>query len=471
VNIAGVTLWGACTAQTVIDCDDFTAFDGAIRVWGNGNTIRNLTITGRRPGVWVEGAGRIARVQDVIIEGVEYMGMVSTLAGRLTAERVLVRDIQPNENDHLRGYGLVVDAGGFAQIEDSVFLRNLELGIVVERADVIISDTVIHDTLSRIGTTLLGRGINIQNESTVELSRTVVSDYYDVGIGISESTGTLEDVVIRDFVGTGTIPGQGMGLQIVDTTDVFVDRVGVFGTRSIAILVANATVSLTDLVVRDTDARLEDLWYGMGLLVWDGATATVTRAVFERNRDHGVIIDGATVDITDLVVRDTRERVADDEWGRGLTVQSGATVTLLRGLVESNLELGVNAWNLGTTLTARHLTITDTRVCTCDATTCPGLGGGVGLGAYAEAHIELTDFIIEHSALAGAQLADGSLPGETGGTIALHDGEISNNPIGVNIQTADFDVNALQDNVLYIDNDRNLDTEFLPVPGMGDVSM
>jgi hypothetical protein len=79
------------------------------------------------------------------------------------------------------------------------------------------------------------------------------------------------------------------------------------------------------------------------------------------------------------------------------------------------------------------------------------------VGAYGSAAIELTGFVVARSALCGVQVA-------TGGTIDLHDGVIAENPIGANIQSADFDPRRLTTDVAYRDNDRNLDSNVLPVP-------
>jgi hypothetical protein len=55
----------------------------------------------------------------------------------------------------------------------------------------------------------------------------------------------------------------------------------------------------------------------------------------------------------------------------------------------------------------------------------------------------------------------------TGGTMDLHEGEVSNNPIGANVQTEGFDINRLMDRVVFRDNERDLDMTELPVPEMG----
>jgi len=49
------------------------------------------------------------------------------------------------------------------------------------------------------------------------------------------------------------------------------------------------------------------------------------------------------------------------------------------------------------------------------------------------------------------------------GVVDLHDGEVSSNPIGANVQTAGYDIARLNDNVIF-DNDDNFDMSALPIP-------
>jgi hypothetical protein len=63
--------------------------------------------------------------------------------------------------------------------------------------------------------------------------------------------------------------------------------------------------------------------------------------------------------------------------------------------------------------------------------------------------------------------ADGALCGVQvgrGGGLDLHEGEVSQNPFGANVQDADYEVDRLRDDVRYFDNEVLLDTSALPLP-------
>ena len=73
------------------------------------------------------------------------------------------------------------------------------------------------------------------------------------------------------------------------------------------------------------------------------------------------------------------------------------------------------------------------------------------------AQVELARFVVTGSVLCGVQVAEG-------GVMDLRDGEVTYNLIGANVQTADFDVNRLVDNVVYRNNERDFDSAFMPIP-------
>ncbi len=79
------------------------------------------------------------------------------------------------------------------------------------------------------------------------------------------------------------------------------------------------------------------------------------------------------------------------------------------------------------------------------------------MGAYEGGHVTLENFRLRAHALAGAQLA-------TGGAIDLSEGEVLDNPVGVNVQVDGYDVGRLTTGVIYRNNGVNLDSESLVVP-------
>jgi len=232
--------------------------------------------------------------------------------------------------------------------------------------------------------------------------------------------------------------------------------------------VDGASLSLSDVVVRDTDVNIEGL-YGRGIEVGRDGEATVVRALVVRNSEFGVGAAGedSSLGLQDVIVRGT-EANEYGEYGRALQAQDGVRVDVERGVFEANHEISLFVASPGTELLMSDVVVTGTEERECASTSCPDYPLGIGVGVYGGAHVEMTRFVVSHNVLCGVQLAHGAMYDherfEEGGSLDLQDGEISHNLIGVNIQSEGFDIDRLLDDVICRENTRNLDTDELPVP-------
>jgi hypothetical protein len=213
-----------------------------------------------------------------------------------------------------------------------------------------------------------------------------------------------------------------------------------------------------DLLVRDVQP-LAEAPLGRGISVEEGATLGAARVLVERASEIALFASSAAVTLTDVTLRDTRS-TAEGVFGRGLQVQLGAQVAAERLRVEAAREAGIVAAGAGTLARLRDVVVDGTLERECVTTTCPGLGGGIGLGAYLEGAAVLEAFSIRTSALVAVQIA-------RDGSIDLHEGTVRECPIGVNLQVPDYDVTRLTDRVAFVATGVALASDALPVPDVG----
>ena len=393
---------------------------------------------------------------------------------------VVIRDTQPQESDRMYGRGLVVSEGAQVDVNQAIFDYNREICIAAGYSSTILNltDVVIRDTQPQESDGMYGRGLEVSEGAQVEMNRALFDRNHDTGI-LAGHTGTilsLNDAVIRDTQPRESDKMYGEGLGALEGAQVEVIRVLFERNRNIGIVAAgNGTIlNLTDAVISDTQSRESDGMSGRGLSILKGAQVEVIRALFDRNRDFGIgaAHAGTILNLTDAIIRDTQSQESNGIFGRGLNVQEGAKVEVIRALFERNREYGIAAGHAGTDLKLYDVVVTETLERECAQTTCADHGAGTGIGSYGGALVEMERFVVSKNALCGLQLAHGAFINdegiliiyEQGGTIDLFDGLVSQSPIGVNIQTEEFDIYRLMDKVLYIDNDINLDTRNLPVP-------
>jgi len=121
-------------------------------------------------------------------------------------------------------------------------------------------------------------------------------------------------------VGGVALTGAGAGVLLSGSQAVVVDRLWVHHTGDNG-LDAEDGYGPTSLVVRDS--------------------------LVEHAHDHGIIVHGSDVTIESTVVRDTQPAPSDSRFGRGISVQVGASgdagrLTLRASLVERSYDIGLN---------------------------------------------------------------------------------------------------------------------------------
>jgi hypothetical protein len=173
----------------------------------------------------------------------------------------------------------------------------------------------------------------------------------------------LADVIARDIQPSPMSSNFGRALEVVTGSSATVARAAFESARHDAVLVVGSSVELSDVVVRGTRERASDLQFGRGLTVGALGDVRAERSVFEDNRDNGVIAEeGPSTAVLDgVVVRATREAGASFGAGRGVSVQRGATLALRRALVHDNTEAGVSALETSTSLELEDAIVADTR--------------------------------------------------------------------------------------------------------------
>jgi hypothetical protein len=139
---------------------------------------------------------------------------------------------------------------------------------------------------------------------------------------------------------------------------------------------------LQEIVVRDTRSRASNKTGGLGLNLGQGAKVTVSRGLFERNRSFGVNaqipIAGRTpvLELTDVVIRDTRGAEKDGADGFGILFANGGQLTLRRTLLERNRNAAFMMTFTGAATTMAEVELEHVVVRDTEGRESDGLGGG-----------------------------------------------------------------------------------------------
>jgi hypothetical protein len=172
---------------------------------------------------------------------------------------------------------------------------------------------------------------------------------------VETSTGalTIENVTIGRSPRFGIHVGRN---AMVTVEGVVVDAASIAGIY----VDGGGTLEGQDLVVRNTTATT-DGQYGRGVNVSDGEV-TISRAVIEDNLDLGLFAGGVdtTLTLSDVAVRGTRSQPADGLGGRALEVEDGASVDIQRTIFEDNRDTTLALTGTDSFVRATHLVIRET---------------------------------------------------------------------------------------------------------------
>lgn len=398
---AGVTILGACVAQTVVSRRETAAKRIELYTTAAGVEVRNLTISGSGVGLQVQGPTGSVHVEDVIISGAHSYGCTLAAGAHATAHTLVIRDTGPLVNGG-RGAGLTVSGGSRLEGSRVVVQGSLQGGVIGSDTGTMVqlSDTAVLDT-SPDDTTHIGRGVQVQNGARLELSRSFVAQHRDEGVLSSLGAAVqLTDVVVRD-IAPGAAGTFGAGVSALQGT-VKGARVRVeHATHAGITATQGGSISLTDVYVAGT--QLDDVNCGLGVFSRSGSSITIERGFVTDSRSAGVESTAANSSMTliDVDISDTHASPPTPLYplgdGAGLRCGVGATLSLTRVRNVRSQGFGIEVGQLGTTVVATDLTMLATQ---------PGIygEGTAAIGVFDGAQVSVTRAAVAQNTGSGAHV-------------------------------------------------------------------
>lgn len=380
-----VTLWGACAGQVTLGQPVFSNSSAVVNVIGPGNVARALTVSGARPGVWVEGATAALEVHGVVVQEATLAGVLVRAGAELRGDALVIRGTRPQIGTGVSGRGLSVEAGGRATLEKVLLERNTDYGVLLMDmgSSLTLSDAAIVSTSSRLFDGRSGQGLGVLRGTNATLTRTVLLANQECGVFVQ---GRLDasHVVIRESKASVADPDTGFGVVVTRAGSVTFQRSLIERSRGFGLFAEDpgTRVELTDVVVRDTEASGPGV-EGGGIGLAGEVQATLLRVALERNVAFGLTAqnEGTAVTATDLTVRDTGPEPRTRTFGFGFEISLGASANVERVLVVGSRTAGILVDRTG------HLTLSDAEV----RETLPAAlddEGGFGLAVQEGARVE-----------------------------------------------------------------------------------
>jgi hypothetical protein len=276
------------------------------------------------PGITVETSAAGTTISKL---GVVAVGNgIKVVAASMTLDRVRI---------HGTGdIGLVVQGPKSVTVTASRLLIEgaTAAGIGLGTANLVLSDSIVRDTQSGAGKTG-GRGIQVQAKAVLTMKRSIVERNRDSGIFLSGAEATIDGSVVRDTMAVEKDKMFGRGISargdVVGKTPSKLTLRGSIVERnhSAGVWISGSQVSVSDTVIRDTLNALADGKEGSGLdLSVDSetmarSTGTLTSSLIAKNHDGGIVAFGSDLTVKSTIVRDTEARDFDKRFGTGIHAQ------------------------------------------------------------------------------------------------------------------------------------------------------
>lgn len=506
----GATLIGRCVAETVLSAPPGEDF--VVLASGEASVSHLRVEPVDTVGVAVMGE---LHLESVAVSGAMGAGVV-LVGGTLDAQRLSIQGTSPRAARG--GMGLLVQ-GGVARGADWFFSDNTVAGLYLQDGEVEASDVVsvagrvvepliaapsvlqlagrmridgadlrdaVHTAIDVRGGELLLRSLRVDATRVTAPSTDMLSfsdgatvtieGAFVEGRGVvfrAQEAGqlTVRDALVLPASSESTL-GEHMAFGIV-STPALLERIVVRGGDEG--LIAQGAFDFNIPLPGEPEPpppppqdpvllTMRDVaFFNIGAMVRSSSTLTIVSPVYgsiegiQMDQSRGV---GLSTSSPELSIRDfsaLNMQPSASGYGAALLISNEATVSAQRVAIQSTHDIALQV--LSSSLTASDVSIHNARERPCDDDdrVCRMAPGGIALGVYSDASLELSRFELESVDLCGLQVA-------RGGRAMLRDGRIADAEIGACIQTEGFDVSAITNRVAYEGNGTNIENTEHAIP-------
>lgn len=284
-------------------------------------TLRGVSLSG--PDVGVQASGSALRVQGSRVE-----------AG---AEGIVV-----------------TGAGATLELDESLVIGAIGLGVAIEGAKAVIRNTELRDSkLAPDGSAGIGLGVrrlgSVAAEALVQSS--VITGSAFAGVYASGAKVTLQGCLIRGTAQFEKIDGYGLYANANGVgPQIALEQTVIEGSKGYGIGVADGELTLDRSVIRATRTGPNPKTnYGALITAVDGktkrpATLRITRSLIEDADETGLIVRGGTADLSDTIIRDVVGTSPQTGCGLATNPMVGLlpTITLRDSLIERTEDCAIN---------------------------------------------------------------------------------------------------------------------------------
>lgn len=395
---------GAGSDKTIIICDD-PEKNGVVEVQKSSEVIvRNLSISGKTRGVFVNNNSKLQIENSVIFNvvkgGINVCAGESTCQSEVTVTGSKICDVIPDAQSGV-SYGISMGPGKLV-VKNSILrgFNSFAVSLWGETSGKIVAD-INNAAISDIyggetdfeGTAFYAEGSLEVSIKKMSIENVAVSFIYVSALDQTESTKVvLEDVTAENI----TVSQKEQGGLIFDgNIDAEMKRVQIIESSGYGIFSKGAGITAVDVTISGVSPDMTDE-NGFGMALFDGSSSTFSRLDIRNATMAGILMDGKCSSIiNDFVISDTRSD-SHGEFGIGVAIQENAEIIMDSGIIDSNRESGLMAVNGKIELKNVEISNTMQRKCNeeKECSFAPGIPFGHGISIYQQSEISFQNISV-----------------------------------------------------------------------------
>lgn len=382
----------------------------------------------------IRAVGSDVHVEDLAVLAWQ-VGAIGIAHGHATLDRIALVASAP------AGVGIDVGAGSAASVTHAMIVESGGAGIAVhDLATSFEGEDLVVDGVRASGD-LEGLGVIVGAGARLALTRVQLSGTTGP-TAVANGDGTVLEIrqaVLRKSDDDAVLASDGAQVRVEHAV---VERSAGDGFFAGG---AGATLAVSDTLVRDVMPVFPSMRYGRGVQVYQAATVTLDRVVVVRAHEAGIWVESSasTLVATDVRVEEVLADVATSLLGAGIVAQQGGSAMLERVSVRSTRTFGMVA-NVDATIAGHDVSVRDVALADCALTTCGDVAGGFGVTAAWGASVRLDSFEVDGARPCGVAVVEG-------GGMDLAHGVVSHADVGACVQVPGFDPERLHADVAYED--------------------
>ena len=300
-------------------------------------------------GYGIYAAGATAQLEDVRVSGTRSSGIMTVLpATVVSGTGVLIDGTLINAGKGTAGTGVQTNQGASVVLTRSRISANIGAGAAAlgSGSHLKLTQVLVDHTQTRPIDGQAGLGMTVVNGGSADLRAVRISANHDSGIIIGDK---LSKVFARGLLVDGTLPTlisaeAGMGLTIVGgSADVRGLRSTGNAVQGVLVFGPTGTLTLRNALIDNTKAGKHGKdEFGFGIATLSGAKTALFEVRLSHNTHAGLLVEGSgsTLKASRLLIDSTRPPTVEPTAGFGIVVSQGAVATINSGRLHANYGAG-----------------------------------------------------------------------------------------------------------------------------------